>query len=232
MNKKGQRLCVWSGILSIVVFFIGFWPMAHFMPPLSPSMTGQALADFYLNNSVGIRVGGICITLSAGLLIPFYTEISIQMARIEGRYGPMSMSQMATAVMAVVPFIPAAGAMCVIAYRPDRDLNSIMLMSDYIWILLFMIAAPAMVQFFIIGYTILTDKSSTPIFPRWMGYFTFWCAVLGIPGNIIVFFYGGPFSWAGLFGYWIPASLFGMWTFAMAWLLFKAIDNEPTVAGS
>ena len=228
MNKKGQRLCVWSGILSIVVFFIGFWPMAHFMPPLSPSMTGQELADFYLNNSVGVRMGAICICLSAGLLVAFYTEITVQISRIEGRYGPLSLSQMAVGVLAVVPFIPAAVAMCVITYRPDRDLATILMLSDCTWILLFMVAAPAMVQFFILGYAILTDTNSTPIFPRWMGYFTFWCAVLGIPGNVIVFFYGGPFSWAGLFGYWIPASLFGMWTFAMAWLLFKAIDNETT----
>ena len=39
MNKKGQLLCAWSGILSMVVFFAGFWPMAHFMPPLSPAWT-------------------------------------------------------------------------------------------------------------------------------------------------------------------------------------------------
>ena len=230
MNKKAQRLCAWSGLLSIVVFFIGFWPMAHFMPPLSPAWTGQQVADFYLNNSVGVRIGAICILLSAGLLVLFYTGITIQMKRIEHGFGPMSLAQIALGVLAVMPFLPAAVTMCVASFRPERDLAGILLMSDYTWIMFFMVAPPAMLQFFALGYAILTDTNSTPIFPRWLGYFTFWSAILGVPGNVIVFFYSGPFAWSGLFGYWIPASIFGLWTIIMAWQMFKAIDSEPDKA--
>jgi hypothetical protein len=77
MNIQGQRLCVWSGILSIFVFFIGFWPLAKFFPPLSPALNAQQIADIYLGNAAGIRLGAICFVYSAGLLIPFYGVISL-----------------------------------------------------------------------------------------------------------------------------------------------------------
>jgi hypothetical protein len=131
-----------------------------------------------------------------------------------------------------MPFIPAAVVLCVATYRPERDINDILMMSDFAWIMFFFVAAPAMFQYFALGYTILTDRNSPPIFPRWMGYFTFWSAILGVPGAVIVFFYGGPFAWNGLFGFWIPSALFGAWTFVMAWLLFRAIKLQEGEASS
>lgn len=226
MNTKGQVLCAWSGILSIVVFFAGWWPLAGFLPPISPAWEAQQIADAYLGNAAGIRFAAICFLYSASLLVLFYAGISAQLKRIEGEFGPMSIAQIALGVLAVVPFIPAAVSLCVATFRPERDIADILLFSDFTWILFLMVAPPAMFQFFTIGYAILSDRGSRPVFPRWLGFFTFWCAILSTPSVIIVFFKSGPFAWSGLFGFWIPATVFGVWTIAMAVMLLKAIKQE------
>lgn len=36
MNAWAQRACAWSGIVCLVLFFLGFWVIAGFIPPPSP----------------------------------------------------------------------------------------------------------------------------------------------------------------------------------------------------
>jgi hypothetical protein len=226
MTIRGQLLCTWAGVASVVIFFIGFWPLAQFFPPLSPALSAREIAALYIPHAVGIKLGVICFLYSASLLVLFYSAISVQLRRIEREFGVLSISQIALGVLAVVPFICATVAYAVATFRADRDPSEILLLSDFGWIMLFMVAPPAMFQFFIIGYGILSDKTTPPILPRWLGYFTWWAAIVGVPGVVIVFFKGGPFAWSGLFGFYIPAAAFGIWTIITALALRKAILSE------
>src|ERR1700722_11505698 len=200
MTIRGQLLCTWAGVASVFVFFIGFWPLAQFFPPLSPALSAREISALYIAHAVGIKLGAICFLYAASLLVLFYSVISVQLARIEHEFGVLSISQIALGVLAVVPFIGSAVAYSVATFRADRDPSEIFLLSDYAWVMLFMVAPPAMFQFFAIGYGILSDKTEPPILPRWLGYLTWWAAVVGVPGVVIVFFKTGPFAWSGLFG--------------------------------
>ena len=82
-----------------------------------------------------------------------------------------------------------------------------------------------------IGAAIVGDKSANPIFPRWVGFFNFWVAILFIPGALIPFFKSGPFAWNGLFSFWIPATVFGVWFIVMLTMLLKAIDRQAIEVG-
>jgi hypothetical protein len=226
MTIRAQLLCTWAGVASVVIFFIGFWPLAQFFPPLSPALSAHEIAALYVPHAVGIKLGAICFLYSASLLVLFYSAISVQLRRIEQDFGVLSISQIALGVLAVVPFICSAVAYCVATFRADREPSEILLLSDFAWVMLFMVAPPAMFQFFVIGYGILSDKTTPPILPRWLGYFTWWAAIVGVPGVVIVFFKGGPFAWSGLFGFYIPAAAFGIWTIITALAIRKAILSQ------
>jgi hypothetical protein len=65
------------------------------------------------------------------------------------------------------------------------------------------------------------DKSPDPVFPRWAGYFNFMVVMLILPDQLLFFFHSGPWSWNGLFGLWIPVTLFGGW-FLVTFFLMRA----------
>ena len=44
--------------------------------------------------------------------------------------------------------------------------------------------------------------------------------------SVIPFFKIGPFAWNGLVGFWIPATVFGLWMLVMWWVTLKAIDKD------
>jgi hypothetical protein len=229
MNIKQQKLCVWGGPAGVILFFLGFWPLAHFMPPLAPSAGAEEIAAIYRDNAFGIRAGSILMLYAGSVLVPFYAVISVQLQRIEGASAPMAYTQLITGVFAVVPFILSPVLWCAASFRPDRAATEILMLSDLGWIFILMIAPPAMIQFFAIAIGILADRSAEPVFPRWLAYFTFWSAILGIPGAVIVLFHTGPFAWNGIFGFYIPATVFGVWTITMTVMLLKAINRQAVV---
>ena len=68
------------------------------------------------------------------------------------------------------------------------------------------------------------------MFPRWVGYFNIWMALLFTPANILVLFKTGPFAWDGFFIWWIPFTAFLLWFPTNTIYLFKAVkpdDYEP-----
>jgi hypothetical protein len=65
------------------------------------------------------------------------------------------------------------------------------------------------------------DKSPDPVFPRWAGYFNLMVVMLILPDQLLFFFHSGPWSWNGLFGLWIPVTLFGGW-FLVTFFLMRA----------
>ena len=65
-----------------------------------------------------------------------------------------------------------------------------------------------------------------PIFPRWLAFYNLWSALLMAPGSLIPFFKTGPFAWDGLFAFWLPATVFGIWFVVMQVMVLKAIRAE------
>ena len=226
MNTKAQRLCIWLGLTSIPLFFIGWWPLANFLPPFPPAWEAQKAMEFYRANPYGIKLFAIIFMYAGSMLIALYAAISCQLKRIEGDFGPISIAQIGLGVYAVVPFLPATAVLAVLTYRLDTDPATLIAFSDFFWLLVFMISGPAVVQFLLIGYAILNDRHAEPILPRWLGYFTIWAALLTVPGVLCAFFQVGPFAWNGVIGFWIPTSLFGIWTIVIALELLKAVQRE------
>jgi len=226
MNTKNQIIAAWCGPAFMALMSIGWVLIAGYFPPHSPTFTGSEVAAFYQPNILSIRFGLLLTLWGSVLFIPFSTVITIQLARIEGRFPVWSWSQLAagagTTLTLAFPIMFWATA----AFRPDRSPELLQLLDDLGWIPFAGMTAPFMLQPLCIALVGLMDKSEHPIFPRWVCFFNLWADLLILPGGIIIFFHSGPFAWSGLFGIWIPFIAFGAWFGLMTYCLVKGIKRQ------
>jgi hypothetical protein len=226
MNTTSQLLCTWSAIAFTVLFTIGIWPLAGFMPPMSPDLTAIELATIYRENTLPIRTGALIMMACAGLMCPFLAVIAVQMKRIEGRNAVLTITQISSGTIGVLMLILPTVAWTSAAFRPERSPELITLLNDFGFICLLMTFGNFVVQNFAIGFAILGDKNERPVFPRWLGFFNLWVAITFLPGGLLTFFKTGPFAWDGLFVWWIPILVFFSWYLIMFVMLRKAINQQ------
>ncbi len=220
-----QRLCTWSGIFSVLVFFLGF-VLAGFIPPPSPSLTQIQVVDHYREHAGGIRTGMVITMISGMFFLPMVGVISAQLKRITGISPALTYAQIATGAAGSLFFFLAPIIFLLAAYRPDRPPELTYLMNDFAWIMAVLPWPPAFMQCLIIGLAILGDTGTKPVFPRWVSFFNFWVALGFVPGSLLPFFKSGPFAWNGIFVFWLAGSVFGLWFIVTTVMLLKAISSE------
>ena len=223
MNTKNQLWCTWSGIAFAILFTMGFWPISHFMPPPSPTMSAAEVASMYSANTNQIRFGLLVMMGASGLILPFTAAIAAQMKRMEDAPSVLTYLQLASGALGAVFFIVPCVLWSVAAFRPERTPDLIQLMNDAGWMLFLMPFTTFIVQNFAIGIAVLGDKSAQPVLPRWLGFFNFWVAVLFVPGGLLTFFKTGPFAWNGLMAFWVPFVVFFTWYIMMFVFMRKGI---------
>lgn len=221
--ERALKICIWSGPVAFLIFGIGLIGFAHFLPPPSPSLDAAGIAAIYQGNTMGIRLGGILVMLAAGLFAPFFASITVFMTRMEGRWPAYAWTQAMTATIVVLCFFMGAMLFAITAFRPDRPAELTQLMNDFAWLLFVAPAPPAVIQTFAIGFAIIGDPNR--ILPRWTAFFSFWVAVLFIPGALAILFKSGPFAWNGVLAFWVPAILVGLWSNIIALQMLGAIKK-------
>jgi len=226
MNTRTQLICAWSSIAFAVIFTVGLWPLANFLPPMSPDLSATEIAAIYRENTLPIRFGTFVMMFGATFMLPFLAVIAMQMKRIAGEISALTIAQIVGGTGGFVVFLVATVAWTTAAFRPERDPELIMLMNDFGWIFLLMTFGTFVVQDFAVGFTILGDKSPEPAFPRWLGYYNLWVGVLFMPGGLLTFFKVGPFAWDGLFVWWVPFLVFFSWYIVMFVMLRSAILKQ------
>jgi len=225
MNTKTQKMCTWSGFFGTMVFFAGLM-IAGFFPPPSPSLGMEEVAVTYQQNTMGIRIGMLLIMASGMFIAPMVGAITVQMKRIEGKNSVLAYSQLSSGTMGIAFFILPGLFFLITAYRPDRSIEITYMLNDFCWFVTVMPWPAAFMQNICLGTAILRDKRENTVFPRWVGYFNYWMALLFLPASLLAFFYSGPFAWNGLFPFWVAAFAFGGWYLVIPIMLTKAIDEQ------
>lgn len=224
-----QRFIAWGGAFALAIFFIGLL-LAGFFPPIPPNLPQEEVVRLYQENNTGILLGMTLMMISGMFISPFVALISEQLKRIEGSTPLLPYAQLSAGSMGIMFFILPAIFFLITAYRPDRPPEITYLMNDISWIFTVLPWPMAFMQNICIGLAVISDKSANPIFPRWLGFFNFWLALMLVPASILIFVKSGPFAWNGLFAFWIPANVFGIWFGVMLWLLLKAIKRQEQEA--
>jgi len=227
MNKRMQFLCLWCAPVYGVLISVGWWLLAGFVPPPLPSWGAAEIADIYVQNASGIRLG--MVFMMAGLLfwMPFIAVTSAQIARMESKPHVLAYAQLLGGALSVAPVFISIMIWATLAFRAGHDPKTVLILNDMAWLVTTMPFGAIVVQLMAIGLAILGDRSEQRIMPRWVAFVNFWVALLSMPAALIIFFYSGPFAWNGIIAFWIPLVAFGIWFSVMVYALHRAIKNQP-----
>jgi hypothetical protein len=226
MNARTQRLCTWSGPLFALLFFVGFGLIARYIPPPDPLAPASEVAQRYREHANAIRTGMVVSLYALVLYVPWSAAISVQLKRIEGQHSPLTYAQLAIGATLPPSFIPTLYYFQNAAYRPERSPEAVQQLNDMGWLPFTGIIYGILVQNLVIGLAVLSDKSATPIYPRWYGYFSLWFALLYCPASLDVFFQDGPLAWDGLFSWWLSLISFFIWVVVTTVVTFRAIRAQ------
>ena len=218
------------GPVAIGTFFIGF-AIAGFFPPPSPHLSLQQVAHLYRSSPGRVRLGGLIMVFSSGLVTPFAAAVAIQMRRIEGTESAvLSLTQLAAGTAGILLFLTEAMFWSIAAYRPGRPVEITQTLNDIAWFFTVMPFALIFVQALAIAAAVLMDARAAPVYPRWLGYLNVWCALLYVPGGTCLFFKSGPLAWNGALAFWVPASVYCTWFVTMAVQTSKAANRQAAQA--
>ena len=227
MNNKAQVIAALSGPLGILCFFLAYSPMAaNFGPPPSMALNAQEIADIYRGNATGICLGAVFNILASGCFIFFACGISAQMRPMEGALPTLTYAQLAGGLLVGAAFAPGAIAMGVGAFRVNRSPAEIQLMNDLAWISYMLPFANNVLQSLAVAFAVFFDKSPRPIFPRWIGYFSFLLAIAFFPSAFILFYKSGPFAVDGPVNFWLGGVGFIVWVVVMCVALLRALHRQ------
>lgn len=225
MNKNYQRLSAWAGFIAMGVFFCGLIVMTFF-PPLAPSLTPEQVAAIYQAHAFEIRLGALLIVISAMFCGPFDAAIFMQLKRMEGNRPIGAYGQLASGIANIQFFILPGILFVIAAYRPNRPPEVLYALNDIAWIVTMLPWTVGAMQCLCIGGSVLIHGTATSPYPRWVGYFNIWIAIGMATSSVIPFFKTGPFAWNGIVGFWIPATVFGLWMAVMWWMTLRAINTD------
>jgi len=227
---KNQLLGAWCVPIAVTLFGVSLMSLAHFIPPLAPTLTAEEVAAHFRDHGMAICLAMTLFLFSGTLLAPITAIFCVLIKRIEGRASVLTYTQLVTGTVALILFVPPAICWAAAAYRPDRDISQILLLNDLGWFFFIMVVPPGILQVIVLGMAMLQDKRRQPLFPRWLAYVNFWLAVIFVPGGLVPLFKTGPFAWNGLIAFWIPVGLFGAWWLLMFVMCLKAIKTPDTAA--
>jgi hypothetical protein len=213
----------------VVVFAIGWIPLAGYLPPVRPTDSAASIARFYSSNVNQIRIGLFICSLGMPLVAPYGAAIAMQLRRAEGDAPILTVVQLILVAVATVVTVFTMMVWALAAFRPGATGPDVTrMLNDAGWFLFLFTWAPFSLWYVVIGVTILADHNPVPIFPRWAGYLNFWVAVLSVAAGLMLFFKTGPFAFNGLITFYMPLAIFLAWILVMSHLTMKAIRTaEP-----
>lgn len=181
-NTRAHRitlqLCNWSGAVFVIMWAVGFIFFAHVVPPPSPNENATQIAEFYRENTLGIRFGLMLTLFVSPLYASWSAAISAQMKRMSGVHPVLADLQLVLGGLTVLVFMIPALLLEVAAFRPDRAPEIIQALNDIPWMMFIGMGATAILQPAVIAVAIFLDRGEEPILPRWAGYFNSLSALL------------------------------------------------------
>lgn len=225
--RKSIVFCAWSGLAATLLFVIGGVILGEMLPPLlrandSPAEFVRKVTEHLLS----IRVGSVILMLSFALFGPFGAGIAAVTRRAEKSPGLSYVQLVFTACGTMVALL-VAFAWALMGFRPDvYHPTTVQMLADLAYFL-----AVFSVPIFggwcvVIALPILLAEEGKECFPRWVGYVNLWAVLLFAPGQLVLFFKDGPFSWHGIVALWIPFVAFFLWIVVMCMSMLRAVKQN------
>ena len=224
---RSMRFCAWCGVAAIIFFIIGGVWLGGMIPPLlSPDDPPAEFVRKVSEHLLAIRIGSVFLMLSFALFGPFGAGIAAQTRRKE-RNPVFSYVQLMFTASGTVVALLVAFCWALMVFRPDvYHPTTVQLLADFAYFLA-VFSVPVFGGWcVVIALPILMAKPGEEPFPRWIGYANLWAAALFTPGQMVLFFKHGPFSWNGIVALWLPFAAFFLWILLMSYALFEAAKAD------
>ena len=223
MNPRIDKLFALLGPAALLpIFAATVW--AHLLPPPKPLESPEVLAAFYAQYHTRILWAMFIGMLGAALLLPWGAVMTKQVRRMTGPGSAAVYMQLGSAALIPLEIIACFMFLATAAFRPDRNPEITELMSDLGWIWAVGIVFTFLAQVCFLAWLILSDKSVSPLYPRWSGYLHLFVAVTQVFGGMSVVFDSGPLAWNGMLAFWLAVPSWGVYVLAMGLLTVRAID--------
>jgi hypothetical protein len=222
--RKSITFCAWSGFGAIIFFIIGGVFLGGMLPPLlhandSPAEFVRKVSEHLFE----IRIGSVFLMISFALFGPFGAGIAALTRRAETTpvfsYVQLVFTACGTMIALLVSF-----AWALMVFRPDEYQPTIVqFLADCAYFLA-VFSVPCFGGWcVVIALPILFAEQGKAPFPRWIAFANLWLALLFTPGQAVLFFKDGPFSWHGILALWLPFVAFFIWILIMSIALLRSV---------
>lgn len=228
IDTKVVSLMAWSGIVLVVCLAVAQGLLMGFIPPPSPDLSAEEIAQIFIDRKLRIRVATLIECIGFTFYLTFSMSIVMFMRKMEPPGMPiLTFTSIANNGGGYVFFLLMPITWATISFRPEvLNPELIQLVNDYVWFI-FILSWPPFAMFMIfIAIAVLRDCNPTPIFPRWVGYFNLWTAVMIMPAGLIEFFTTGPFAYNGVISFWWVWLEFFGWIVVMSGVTLRACAIE------
>jgi hypothetical protein len=221
------KAAVWSGLALIVAMIVAQGLLMHFIPPPSPALSAEELAQKFIDRRDEIRLGCLIQCIFWSFWATWGIAITVFIRKMERSYPILTYSSIALVGGGYVFFILIPMTWAVIAFRPETlDPSIIQIMNDWVWFDFLFTWPPFALWMVVIGLAIIKDHNVPTLYPRWVAYLNFWCAILIFPAGLIAFFHDGLFAYNGVGAFWIPFAVFFGWMITMSVTTFQTINRH------
>jgi hypothetical protein len=226
MNRTAQLTLAWSGIAMLVMILGGLLLARYLFPWTSPGDSAEEVARIYEEHSGRIRAGVVFTLTGFGLIAVWGVCMAAQTRRKEGVFPALTYAQLTCMSVGAACLMLQSCFWATAAFRAgDISPEITQTLNDAGYITLLATWLPFTAWTWVLGLSVLLDRSDAPVYPRWAGYLSLWAGLLYVPGNTVWFFKSGAFGWTGAICLYVPIVSFGIWVAVFTLLTIRNING-------
>jgi hypothetical protein len=230
VSSTWEKVFAWSGPVFAVLCLFGL----EVLGPQPPSFSASAAetSEFYVRNGTRVLLLVTFCSVSMAFLIAWSIQLGVMLWRRPALSRPAIVVAMASLLSTPVLLAFDLTFFAMAAYRAGHiSPEIIQAFSDVAWIGSMLIWPPLAASMVVIGILIL--QLEPPAFiPRWLGWYSLWCAAAEPFQGLIIFFKHGPFGPRGITTWYLAVPTWGFWIIALSIVMVRAVasSNEPASA--
>ncbi len=227
MNTTIMRAFLWSGVVLVVALILAQGIIMGFVPGPSPALSPEEIAKIFIERKSSILIGCLLQIICWSFYATWAIPIIMFIRRTERSYPILTYASLVNVGGGWVFFILIPMTWAVIAFRAESlPPIVIQVMNDWVWFDWLYTWPSFSVWMVIIAVAVFCDHNEQKLYPRWVGFFNLWCALLIFPAGLIGFFKTGPFAYNGFISFWFAVFVFFGWMVTMTVVTFQAITAE------
>jgi hypothetical protein len=233
-RTDGELILFWCLPAIAIIWVSAFLLFPGFLHPMSPTMSADAVAAFYREETARIRYSMILFNWFGVGLVPTVILLAMQVRRMAHRTPIMSYCLISCAGGPPCLFLIANLFWLLGSFRPERSPELTQLLNDLAWVTFTVLVPFLIAQCLLLALAIYWDRQEQPVFKMWVAHFNVLVAVALAPAAFTALTFTGPLAWDGLLSFWVKNIAIFVWIVVMGVVLGQTIlrrrAEEPVAA--